>query len=87
MKNLNLTTLETKIITSLLSRMNAYDLGYSDVDATDIANDISVHIDSVKGSLGSLVKKGIVFCSDLKDVGSIIYLQDEFYYLHPEYTK
>ena len=86
--DLDLTELEKNILKSLLSKLDVYDLGYSDVDANDIANDINVNINSVKGSLGSLVKKNIVFVSDLgSDIGSIIYLNENFEYLHPDYTN
>jgi len=86
--DLDLTELEKNILKSLLSKLDVYDLGYSDVDANDIANDINVNINSVKGSLGSLVKKNIVFVSDLgSDIGSMIYLNDNFQYLHPDYTN
>jgi len=86
--DLDLTELEKNILKSLLSKLDVNDLGYSDVDANDIANDINVNINSVKGSLGSLVKKNIVFVSDLgSDIGSMIYLNDNFQYLHPDYTN
>lgn len=86
--DLDLTELEKNILKSLLSKLDVNDLGYSDVDANDIANDINVNINSVKGSLGSLVKKNIVFVSDLgSDIGSMIYLNENFQYLHPDYTN
>jgi hypothetical protein len=86
--DLDLTELEKNILKSLLSKLDVNDLGYSDVDANDIANDINVNINSVKGSLGSLVKKNILFVSDLgSDIGSMIYLNENFEYLHPDYTN
>ena len=85
-EKLNLTELETKILRYFLSELDVSDLGYSDVSVDDIANGINVNINSVKGSVGSLAKKGIIFVSDLgKGIGTIVYLQDDYQYLHPEY--
>ena len=85
-EKLNLTELETKILRYFLSKLDVYQLGYSDVSVDDIANGINVNINSVKGSVGSLAKKGIIFVSDLgKGIGTIVYLEDDYEYLHPEY--
>jgi len=56
---LNLTELETKTLTSFIDGLYA-EPGYSDVDVNDIAHDINVSTKSIRGALGSLVKKGIV---------------------------
>lgn len=85
MKNLNLTQLEEQVLTSFISGLYA-EAGFSDVDANDIAQWINVDIKSVRGALGSLVRKGIV---STDDNGSyiIIYLNPDYYYLHPEWSK
>ena len=85
-EKLNLTELETNILRYFLSQLDVYQLGYSDTSVDDIANGINVNINSVKGSVGSLTKKGIIFVSDLGEgIGTIVYLQDDYEYLHPEY--
>jgi hypothetical protein len=85
-EKLNLTELETKILRYFLSKLDVNDLGYSDISVDDIANGINVNINSVKGSVGSLAKKGIIFVSDLGEgIGTIVYIQDDYEYLHPEY--
>jgi hypothetical protein len=57
---LNLTELESKTLQSLVDGLYA-EPGYSDVDAKDIAKDLSIDTKVIRGALGSLVKKGIVF--------------------------
>jgi predicted transcriptional regulator len=86
MKNLNLTQLEEQVLTSFINGLYA-EPGFSDVDAKDIAGWINVDIKSVRGSLGSLVRKGIVGI-DSTDAGyQIIYLNEGYWYLHPEWKR
>lgn len=80
------TDLEKQVIESLVSQLYA-EPGFSDVDAKDIARDINVDIKSVRGVLGSLVKKGVITV-DTNDSGyDIIYLNQSHWYLHPEWKK
>ena len=88
---INTTQLENQILESLISLLYA-EAGFSDVDAKDIANDIKVDIKSVRGALGSLVKKGIVVIEStdtygVKEQFEIIYLHSDHYYLHPEWKN
>jgi predicted transcriptional regulator len=88
---IKLTQLETQVLNSLIDNLYA-ESGFSDVDATDIANDIEVDIKSVRGALGSLVKKGIVDIESTNTYGAkeqyeIIYLHSNHYYLHPEWKN
>ena len=86
MKNLKLAQLEQQVLESLISQLYA-EPGYSDVDAKDIARDIKVDIKKVRGSLGSLVRKYIIDI-DMNDSGyQIIYLNQSYWYLHPEWSK
>jgi DNA-binding MarR family transcriptional regulator len=85
-KDLNLTQLEEQVLGSLISQLYA-EAGFSDVDAADIARDIKVDIKSVRGSLGSLVRKGIVGI-DSNDSGyQIIYLNQKYWTLHPQWKN
>ena len=86
MKNLKLTQLEQQVLESLISQLYA-EPGYSDVDAKDIARDIKVDIKSVRGSLGSLVRKGIIDIEGNDSGFQIIYLNYKYWYLHPEWSK
>jgi len=56
---IELTQLEAQTLKNLIDNLYA-EAGFSDVDARDIADNIKVNIKSVRGALGSLVKKGIV---------------------------
>jgi DNA-binding MarR family transcriptional regulator len=84
MNNLNLTELETKVLTAFIDGLYA-EPGFSDVDAKDIANMTKIDIKSVRGVLASLVKKGIIYIYDNEAGYYIIYLNTGFYYLHPRW--
>jgi DNA-binding GntR family transcriptional regulator len=75
--DLNLTPLETQVVTALIEGLYA-EPGYSDVDAKDIAKELGISTKIIRGALGSLVKKRIV---DLDDNGEyvIIYLMREYW--------
>jgi DNA-binding MarR family transcriptional regulator len=86
MKNLKLAQLEQQVLESFISQLYA-EAGYSDVDAKDIARDIKVDIKSVRGSLGSLVRKGIVDIEGNDSGYQLINLNYKYWYLHPEWSK
>ena len=89
---IQLTQLEAQVLKSLINGLYA-EAGFSDVDAKDIAEWINTPIKSVRGALGSLVKKGIVQLEETKSWGrkdgnmGIIYLNRNHYYLHPEWKN
>ena len=88
---IKLTQLEAQVLESLINGLYA-EAGFSDVDAKDIAEWINKPIKSVRGALGSLVKKGIVQIEETDSWGSadaymIIYLNPDHYYLHPKWYK
>jgi hypothetical protein len=83
---IELTQLETQILKSLISNLYA-EPGFSDVDAKDIAHDLQINIKSVRGALGSLVKKDVITIDDNGAGFDIIYLNSNHYYLHPEWEK
>jgi predicted transcriptional regulator len=84
--DLKLTQLEENVLTSLISLLYA-EAGYSDVDAREIAKDINVDIKSVRGALGSLVKKNIIEIEDNDGGYQLIYLRTEYWALHPEWKN
>ena len=87
---IQLTQLEAQVLKSLINGLYA-EAGFSDVDAKDIAEWINTPIKSVRGALGSLVKKGIVQIEETDNFGAeqfqIIYLNSNHYYLHPEWKN
>lgn len=83
--NLNLTDLETKTLSSLIDNLYA-EAGFSDVDASDISSDTGIPTKSIRGALGSLVKKGIVTIES-NGYYELIYLNQDFWYLHPEWKN
>ncbi|NDB30779.1 hypothetical protein EB151_14675 [archaeon] len=83
MKNMidvELTDLELKVMESYVSMLYA-EPGFSDVDAKDISEDIGISTKSVRGALGSLVKKGILSLDENDSGYVIIYLNRGYWYL------
>lgn len=89
-QQINLTDLEQKLLTELIGNLYAEE-GYSDVDAKDLAHGTKTDIKIVRGALGSLVKKGIVSVETFQNWGEqayqIIYLNEEYWYMHPSWGK
>jgi len=83
---LKLTEMETNTMTSLISLLYA-EAGYSDVDAKDLAKDTGIPINSMRGVLSSLIKKGLIGIDDPGAGFQIVYLNEQFYYLHPEWSN
>ena len=92
-KDLGLTKLEETILSCLIDGLYA-EPGFSDVDAKDIALEVGINIKSVRGGVGSLVKKGLIWVEETETWGipksqqfQIIYLRKEYHYLHPEWCN
>ena len=83
---IKLTQLEAQVLKNLIDNLYA-EAGFSDVDARDISDNTKVDIKSVRGALGSLVKKGIINIEDNGAGFEIIYLNPAHYYLHPEWKN
>ena len=65
---INLTEKETAILLHLYSELSSYfGEGYSDIDCNDISKSLKIDVKTVKGVVGSLVKKGIL---DTYDTGT-----------------
>lgn len=91
MENLKLTDLEKTVLETLINSLYA-EAGFSDVDAHDISRCTGISTKSIRGSLSSLVKKGIVSLQETdnffaKEQYVIIYLNESFWYLHPRWSK
>jgi hypothetical protein len=98
MKKIVLTELENKCLNTFISKLYA-EPGFSDVGAEEIAEGTGLKINTVKGVIGSLVKKGIIDPDpnagdhNRRDLGgnklqsfNILYLNEEYYGLHPQWT-
>lgn len=81
--DLNLTELEIKVLSDLIDNLYA-EPGFSDHGCTDMARHLKLPINTIKGVVGSLCKKGICYVDDqFKD---IVYLSPNHYFLHPEWS-
>lgn len=87
--NLQLTKLENQVLECLIDNLYA-EPGFSDVDAHDIARYTKIPTKTIRGTLSSLVKKGIVHLEETNNYGAekqyvIIYLNQSHWNLHPEW--
>ncbi len=84
------TQLEQTILDSLIGGLYA-EPGFSDVDAKDLAEWTGIPTKQVRGVLSSLVKKGVVTLEETDTFGApkwtLIYLNEKFWYLHPEWKN
>lgn len=65
---LQVTKLESKVLKSLADEMYA-EFGFSDVGPTEIESKTKIKMRSLRGVLGSLVKKGLIFIDHREDEG------------------
>jgi transcription initiation factor IIE alpha subunit len=85
--NLSLTARESVVLESLISGLYA-EPGFSDVDAHDLSRQTGIPTKSIRGVLSSLVKKGIVSIeTGGNEEYELIYLNDGYHYLHPEWKE
>jgi hypothetical protein len=81
---LSLTSLETAALKAIIEGLYA-EPGFSDLDAKDISIYTGISMSSLRGVLSSLVKKGIIQIDD-NDAGyQIIYLNENYWHLHPHW--
>jgi len=83
------TKLEQAVIDAFIPELYA-EPGFSDVSPQDLAKLTKIPMSSLRGVLGSLAKKSVISIWDKEDLGSdadIVYLNEAFYYLHPEWSK
>lgn len=82
--NLQLTAMETKVMEAFINGLYA-EPGFSDVDAHDLTRDTGIPTRSIRGVLSSLVQKGIISIDGNYAGYQIIYLREDYWYLHPEW--
>jgi len=79
---LNLTELESLTLNAFIRGLYA-EPGFSDVDVNDLSSVLGIPTKVLRGVLGSLVKKGIIFI-DENSGGcgyDIIYMSEKYWYL------
>lgn len=82
-----ITQLECQCLEAIINDLYA-EVGFSDIDATDVAARVGLDIKTVRGVLGSLDKKGFIDVSDANDSGfKIIYLCTQHYNLHEAWAE
>jgi DNA-binding MarR family transcriptional regulator len=77
---LNLTELETKTLTTYVGCLYA-EPGFSDVDVKDLSEVTGISTKSIRGALGSLVKKGVVTVNPNDSGYDIIDLNVRYWHL------
>jgi len=85
MKNVIFTELEDKVLKCLIKELYA-EPGFSDIDAKDLSKGTGIPMKVLRGVLASLVKKEVIFIEESQGY-DIIYLEESFYHLHPEWSK
>ena len=75
---LNLTELESKTLTTFIGGLYA-EPGFSDVDVNDLSSELGIPTKVLRGALGSLVKKNIVFVDENDGGYDIIYLNKPYW--------
>lgn len=82
-KSITSTDLEYTVLVELIRCLYA-EPGFSDVDCKELAANLELPVNRVKGVIGSLTKKGIVYVGE-DDFADIVYLERKYWYLHPEW--
>jgi DNA-binding MarR family transcriptional regulator len=75
------TELEFKVLTCLINSLYA-EPGFSDYGVSDLAAELKMKVNTVKGVVGSLCKKQIVYTDRDFDV---VVLNRGYWFLHPEW--
>lgn len=83
---LGLTELEQKFVETLITELYA-EPDFTDVGVKEISKKMNCTVDSAKGVLGSLVKKGIVDVFENYSGFDLVILNTKFYYLHPVWSN
>ena len=80
---LDLTEMEAQVLKALISELYA-EPGFSDVGVRDLSDITKIPMNSIRGVMGSLIKKGILAVYEVGAECPIVYLETSFWYLHSE---
>lgn len=87
-KIINITSKEKLVLDNLIDGLYA-EPGFSDIDCNDLAKSCKIPVSSIKGVVGSLFKKGLVYTQQTNTFGApkceLVYLQSLAYCLHPQW--
>ena len=85
----DLTTSERDVMAALLSELNDQDYGFSTVSVTDIATKYEFNTKEIRGTVSSLIKKGLIYILESdkgyyakksqRRIEQIVYLTDAGY--------
>ena len=83
-KNTEFTKLEKQVLRNYLPHQSAFDFGQAPMKVQEIGNDIwenekaNLQNSTIKGVIGSLVKKGLLVCEAHEGNNVLIWLHDNF---------
>ena len=83
---IKLTNLEKQFMSKFIGELYAEE-GFSDVDVNSMSKVLGMSVNIIKGILGSLTKKGLVHTQDNECGFDIIYLDNGYYWMHPEWKN
>lgn len=83
--DLKLTELESLVLIRLVFMLDKEPY-FTDTTHNDLANSLVKPINTIKGVVTSLVKKKIVFVDEDYDRPSLITLEPDFFYIHPNWS-
>ena len=89
LKDLQLTESEKTVLNAFINELYA-EPGFSDVSPQDLQKITQIPMKSLRGILGSLCKKEIIWIEDKNYIGTtedIVYLQHKYFYIHPEWKN
>tara|TARA_R110002050_G_scaffold12524_4_gene41041 strand:- start:2701 stop:2982 length:282 start_codon:yes stop_codon:yes gene_type:complete len=88
MKKVEFTKLEKQVLKELVKRLDIDEIGYSDIYDKDLEKYTNIPMNILRGVLGSLVVKRVIFIVSSKDMGvprtygdSVIFIQEDCKYL------
>jgi hypothetical protein len=86
-ETIELTELENKVLTCFLNELKDYDFGFSDIICQNLVKPTQLKLSQIKGVIGSLTKKGLVFTDDMDTKHDLIFLAEKAYSLHSEWNE
>lgn len=82
---INFTELEQTLLDAFIPMLYA-EVGFTDVDVDDLSHATKISTKILRGVIASLVTKGVLYTDDNGEY-VFINLHEDFYYMHPEWSK
>jgi hypothetical protein len=83
---IELTELENKVLTCFIDLLEDYDWGFSDIICFNLVKPTHLTLNQIKGVIGSLTKKGLVYTDDMDTKHDLIHLNEKAYQLHKQWN-